>query len=353
MARVHGQPIAVLGDPAQGVDVGDVEAGIDAVGEQVHRQVDDVDVAGAFAVAEQRALDAVGAGHHTELGGGDGAAAIVVRVQRQHDVLASADRASEPLDDVAVDVGGVALHGRRQVEDDRSVVAGLDDVHHPFADLDGEVGLGEREALRRVLVAQRRGRVLLLELAAQLGGVDGDVDDAGLVEAEHDSALQRVRRVVEVDDRTGCSLDALVGALDELLAALREHLDRHVVGDPVLGDELADEVEVGLARRREADLDLLEPHRHEGVEHVQLARRVHRVDQRLVAVAEVDGAPQRRRLDDAVGPRAVGEDDRHVGRVLRERHRGGRLLSGCGGMSHLLRKMKKPPGLGGGRARTR
>ena len=56
-------------------------SGIDAVGEQVHRHVDDVDVAGALAVAEQRALDAVGAGHHAELGGGDGAAAVVVRVQ--------------------------------------------------------------------------------------------------------------------------------------------------------------------------------------------------------------------------------------------------------------------------------
>ena len=59
---------------------------VDAVGEQVHRQVDDVDVAGPLTVAEQRALDTIGAGHHPELGGGDGAAAVVVRVQRQHDV---------------------------------------------------------------------------------------------------------------------------------------------------------------------------------------------------------------------------------------------------------------------------
>ena len=71
MARVHGQPVAVLGDAAQRVDVADVELGVDALAEQVHRQRDDVDVAGALAVAEQRALDAVGAGHHAELGGGD------------------------------------------------------------------------------------------------------------------------------------------------------------------------------------------------------------------------------------------------------------------------------------------
>ena len=67
------------------VDVGEVELGVDALAEQVQRQRDHVDVAGALAVAEQRALDAVGAGHHAELGGGHRGAAVVVRVQRQHD----------------------------------------------------------------------------------------------------------------------------------------------------------------------------------------------------------------------------------------------------------------------------
>ena len=246
---------------------------IDAVGEEVHGQVDDVDVAGPLPVAEQRAFDAVGAGHHAELGGGHGAAAVVVRVQREHHSVASADRASEPLDDVAVDVGGVALHRRWQVEDDRPIIGRLDGVHHPLADLDGEVRLRQREALRRVLVADRRGGVLLLQLATELGGVDGDVDDAILLEPEHDAALQGVGRVVEVDDGPRCPGDALVGALDQLLAALREYLDRDVIGDPVLLDELADEVEVGLAGRREADFDLLEAHRDDGLEHPSLADR--------------------------------------------------------------------------------
>ena len=158
VARVDGQAVAVLGDAAQGIDVGDVELRVDAVGEQVHRQRDDVDVAGSLAVAEQGPLDTVGAGHHAELGGGHRTPTIVVRVQRQHDLLAPADRAEEPLDDVAVDVGGVALDRRRQVEDDRPLVLRLDDVHHPFADLDGEVGFRQREALGRVLVPQRRVR---------------------------------------------------------------------------------------------------------------------------------------------------------------------------------------------------
>ena len=223
---MHRQAVAVLGDAAQRVDVADVELGVDAVAEQVHRQVDDVDVAGALAVAEQRALDPIGAGHHAELGGGDAAAAIVVRVQAEDDRVAVADGATEPLDDVAVDVGRVALDGRRQVEDERLLGRRLDDVHHRLADPNGELGLGQREALGRVLVADVGVAHRLLELAAQLGGVDGDVDDAVLVEAEHHLALQRIGRVVEVHDRPRRALEALVGALDQLGPALHQHLDR-------------------------------------------------------------------------------------------------------------------------------
>ena len=69
-------------------------------------------------------------------------------------------------------------------------------------------------------------------------------------------------------------------------------------GDEVLLDERADEVEVGGAGGREADLDLLVAHLHEQPEHPQLAVGVHRVDEGLVAVAQVDAAPLRRAVDD-------------------------------------------------------
>ncbi len=216
----------------------------------------------------------------------------------------------------------VHLHGRRQVEDDPVVGVGLDDVHDRRADLDDVVDLGAGEALGRVLVAHLRAGHRLLELAGQAGGVGGDLGDAVVVEAEDHPALQDRGRVVEVDDRLAGALDRLVGALDQLGAALGEDLDGDVVGYPVLLHQLADEVEVGLAGAREADLDLLEAHLDQGVEHGQLAGRVHRVDQGLVAVAQVDRAPQRRLLDALVGPAAVVELEgkRKERPVLVERH---------------------------------
>ncbi len=147
MAGVHRQPVAVLGHGAQPIDVTDVELRIDALAEQVHRQRHHIDVAGALPVPEQRALDAIGAGHHAELGGRDGGAAVVVRMQAQHHPVALGDVTVEVLDDIAVDVGRVHLDRGRQVQDEATVDARLDDIHHRCADLDRVVDLGAGEAL--------------------------------------------------------------------------------------------------------------------------------------------------------------------------------------------------------------
>ena len=117
----------------------------------------------------------------------------------------------------------------------------------------------------------------------------------------------------------------LDGALDELLARLGQHRDAHVVGNPVALDELADEVEVGLARGREADLDLLVAHPDEQVEHRVLAGDVHRVDQGLVAVAQVGRQPARRGGDRSASASAVGQVDGGERAVTVAGHAGGLL----------------------------
>src|SRR5690606_19765509 len=120
-------------------DVREVDLWVDALGEQVHAQRHQVDVAGALAVAEQAALDPVRAGQQAQLGGGDAGAAVVVRVQRQHEGLPPGQVAVHPLDGVGVDVGRGHLHRRRQVHDHRPVRAGVDDVDDRGADLQGVV----------------------------------------------------------------------------------------------------------------------------------------------------------------------------------------------------------------------
>src|SRR5665213_1426652 len=85
-----------------------------------------------------------------------------------------------------------------------------------------------------------------------------------------------------------------VGTSDEVLAALREDLDRDVLGYQIVVDDVSHEVEIGLGGGRKSDLDLLESHFEELDEHRVLAFQVHRIDESLIAVAKIDAAPPRR-----------------------------------------------------------
>src|SRR6185437_2776899 len=92
--------------------------------------------------------------------------------------------------------------------------------------------------------------------------------------------------------------------------------DRHVFGDPPFVDELAHEVEIGLRSRREADFDLFEADRDEHVEELELLRDAHRLDQGLIAVAQIGAHPNRGALDRAGGPFSPGQLDGREGAVL-------------------------------------
>jgi hypothetical protein len=163
------------------------------------------------------------------------------------------------------------------------------------------------------------------EPPAERRAANGELGDARLVEPEDDAPLRRRGRVVEVHDRAPRSVERLERALDQLRTRLCQHRDRHVVGDQRLLDEQPHEVEVRLRRRREADLDLLEPELDEQVEEAPLARCVHRVDERLVSVAQVGRAPDRGAREHDLRPRAVREVDRVVRAVFPVRHRHGGL----------------------------
>jgi hypothetical protein len=230
--------------------------------------------------------------------------------------------AQEPLDLVGVDVGSGHLDGGGQVEDDLPLRAGLPHVHHPLADLHRIVELGAGEALRRVLEAHVALRDTRGQLLAEDGPAHRDVDDAGPVEPEHHPALQGGGGVVEVHEGPRGAAQRLERALDLLGPGLGQHLDHHVVRDQVLLDQLPDEVEVGLGGGREADLDLLEAAAHQQVEHPALSRRVHRIDQGLVAVPQVHAAPARSLADDPRRPRPVRQRDRSERAVVVKRHLG-------------------------------
>ena len=156
-----------------------------------------------------------------------------------------------------------------------------------------------------------------------------------------------------MDDRVGSPGDRFEGPLYELGPALDENLDGHVVGDAVLFDDLADELEVWQRRSGKPDLDLLEAHANEGLEEPELAGRIHRVDEGLVTVAQIDAAPSRCLCQLPVGPGPIGELEGTEGRVLLEGHVTGSRIVVAGHWDLSVRdgagteKTSRPVGTGG------
>ncbi len=112
------------------------------------------------------------------------------------------------------------------------------------------------------------------------------------------------------------SVDGLEGLFDEVLPGLDQHLDGHIVGDVPSLNEGADESVFRLRGGGEAHLNLLDADVHQGVEELQLFFHVHGVNQGLVAVPQVHGAPDRGRFQLPVGPGAAGQADGDKGNVL-------------------------------------
>ncbi|MNU52736.1 hypothetical protein D3C71_417530 [compost metagenome] len=119
-----------------------------------------------------------------------------------------------------------------------------------------------------------------------------------------------------MDDRLVRAFQRFERAGDQLRPALHQHLQRHVLRYAALFHAPAGEIEIGLRCGREADLDFLEPHVQKQLEHPRLAVMAHRVDQRLVAIAQVDRTPDRRLLDRLRRPSAVRNVDRRIGAIL-------------------------------------
>ena len=213
-------------------------------------------------------------------------------------------------------MGHAHLDRDRQVDDHGAVGGGLHDVQDRVADLDGVVHLGAGEALGAVL-EEEVALILLAQLLDQLCAVHGDLLDLLLRLVEHLLALGDGGGVIEVDDRTGCALDSLEGAADDMVAALGQHLHGDIVGDHVLLDEGAEELVLRLAGGREADFDLLEANFDQHLEEFQLFLEAHGDDKGLIAVAQVHAAPDGSFLDVVLlDPAVIAGGNRVISRCV-------------------------------------
>ena len=316
---VHRDLVAIFHGLDDPVDVREIEPRIDTLRVHVQRDRHETAIAGPLAISKQATFDPISARHQAEFRRGHAGAAIVMRMQRDDRRFAIGQVPGEILDLVGVDVGRRRLDRGGEVEDDRRIARRLQDIHHRGANLDAEIEFCGRERLRRVFELPMGVGAFRCLIPQDPGTVDGDLPDLVARHAEHDVAPRGRNSVVEVDNCGPGAFEAFEAGADQVFARLGEHLHRNIVGHRAGADEVLDEIELCRACTRETDLDFLHANLHQQFEETRLLHRIHRVDDRLVAVPQIGGKPAGRRRDRAARPLAVRQVDLREGPVLAAR----------------------------------
>ena len=119
-----------------------------------------------------------------------------------------------------------------------------------------------------------------------------------------------------MDDGLLGALERLEGASDEVFAGLSQHLDSDVIRNVSTLYQLANEIEIGLRCGGKAHFNFLQADLNQRLEEAHLLARVHRLDQRLVAVAQVGAQPDRRLGNGLRWPGTVRQVDHRKGAVF-------------------------------------
>ena len=196
-----------------------------------------------------------------------------------------------------------------------------------MATFEREVELGIAEAFWGILknpMALGGECSVLSNPFSTLNGDVARVIEAGVVEG--DAALERAGGIVEVNDGLLDAFQTFVAALDQMLTCLHEDLNRNIFGDAIFLDQAADELEFGIRGRREADFDLGKSYAHEQVKILQFFLDRHRGWQGLVAITEINGAPDGSLRDRLIGPGPIRQGYRRKWSIFGD----GLLLHGGG-----------------------
>lgn len=285
--------------------IGEVQFRIDTLGVHIQCQCDDVHITGALAVAEQRSLDTVAAGKESQLTVCHSAATVVVGMQGDDHVFTPVQIVVHILDLVRIHVRHGVGNGDRQIDDDRIFRCRLPDLQYGIADLQGKFRLCAGKALRRILKAEVTlglCPVFLAEICAQLS----QLDDVFLTLLKHLFPLCHRGGIIEVYDGVLCAFQRLKGLCDNVFPCLGQHLDGHIVRDHIVLDQRPAELILRLRRSRKADLNFLKADLHQITEKLQLFFQVHGCDKCLVAVPQVNAAPDRCFFDHGLGCPAHG-----------------------------------------------
>ena len=260
---------------ADTVQIAEVQAGMETLSVHIESHRDDVQIARALPVAEQRAFDTISSSQQSKFGCGGSGSTVVVGVKTDQRLVSLLQVPAKPFDLVGMHVWREQFDGRREVQDDGIFFGRFPCFHDRFANLERVVHLGIGKTFGRVLQPHLGTVQFREQVANELYAVHRDLLDLFLRHTEGYSPLERRGGIVYVYDGLFRPFQALESASNKMFASLGEHLKGNAFGHTVLVDELARKVEFSLCGRWETDLDFLEADFCQQIEKFQLLFHSH------------------------------------------------------------------------------
>ena len=125
--------------------VREIKSGVDTVRIHIHSKRDNIDIARALTVSEQRSLNSVRACEQCKLRIGNTGSSVVVRVERYGYMLAVVQILTHIFYLRCVHMRHAHLDGHGKIDYDVVVLARLEHIEHSIADLERIFGLGTRK----------------------------------------------------------------------------------------------------------------------------------------------------------------------------------------------------------------
>ena len=303
-----GQSLISLAD---GRHIGEVKLRVHALHIHIHSQRNDVHISGTLSISEKRSFDTVSACQDSHLRVCHACSAVVVRMQGKNNVFTVFQVLAHILDLACIYVGHGKLHGTWKIDNRFPIRCGLPYIQNCVADLKGIFRFGSGKALRTVLKAVIFPR-LLCQFLQKFCSLHGNLQDILLGFFENLLALCIGSGIINVNDRVLASAQSVKGFSDNMFSRLGQNLYRHIVRNQILLNQCPQKLIFCLGSSRKSNLNFFETDFHQHLEKFNLLLQIHRDYQRLISVAQIDAAPDRRFLHIFLLRPIHASDRRHV-----------------------------------------
>src|SRR3989344_8655278 len=228
-----------------------------------------VKVAFSFAVSEKRSFDSFCARHLRKFRCCDGRSPVIVAVNAYDGFIALLQISYEPFNLVCEDIRGRAFNGIGKINYDLFSFLWIPLFDYRIAYFDGKINFRAHEAFWRIFISHISiFQILLRILFCPSCALDREITHLVTALVEDNSALQFRWRLIYVDQSALSADEGAACVFDQVLACLRQDLDRHIFRDKFFFYQRSYKIKFPLRGGREADLDLFESNIHQQLKHL-------------------------------------------------------------------------------------